>query len=307
MDKDTRLNIYTHDIRPSVVHYYSLPRDNDFPEVFQYNWFIGKEFSIKDRLYYHDMVHLTHHIPNLHSTTFLFCPKDRVEPFKVPTLVKSRPIHNHGASILMNMNYARHFQSVFKVDKDDIPFHEKQDRLVWRGADTGCGFGNNIPKRDVSRETLVQLYADHPNPNIDIGIYSNSTKKNTVNSMYSKPSIELSEMLKSKYLLSVEGNDVSTNLKWILYSNSVPFCPPFTMQSWILEDQLKPWEHYIPLRSDFLDMEDKLEWAFNHPTVCQRIASQGREYMKSFLDPNTEKTITRHILSLYAHHVNVIV
>jgi hypothetical protein len=116
----------------------------------------------------------------------------------------------------------------------------------------------------------------------------------------------MKDLLHYKFMVSIEGNDVATNLKWLLYSNSVPFCPPFTMQSWILEDQLVPWRHYIPLRADLTDVEDKIEWALNHHHKCKDIAKEGRDYMTTFLDIRQERTIVKNILDIYANNVRVI-
>ena len=117
--------------------------------------------------------------------------------------------------------------------------------------------------------------------------------------------MNLQQLLRHKFLLSIEGNDVATNLKWILYSRSVPFCPPFTIQSWILEDQLIPYTHYIPIRADFEDLEEKIEWAKNNPRQCEDIAEQGRKYISQFLDIKQEHDIIEKMLVLYSQHVHV--
>lgn len=309
MDVETRIRCCTQNLRPTIVRYSDLPQDNR-PMLYGYEMYRGKPFPQLDKMYYHDMTRHLHYSPSLYSSLFLFCPRDRVEPFHVPTLVKTRPIHetNMGSSILMNLNAARHFEPLFTLENNDVPFHSKSNKLVWRGADTGFGFGNNLPFRECSREHLVRTFGESTNSNIDIGLSECGSNKVSTTDLASfiKPKMTISEMLRHKFLLSIEGNDVATNLKWILYSNSVPFCPPFTMQSWILEDNLIPWQHFIPIRADFLDMEDKLEWCIHHPSRCRSIARQGKEYMSQFLDVRKENAVIHGVLSEYAKQVRVV-
>lgn len=295
--------------QPIVIKYNSLPEE-ERPLRYCYNDYLGKSFPLdKKTTYYQDMTRSLHYLPSLYKTTFLFYPHDRVEGFSVPTLVKSRPIYDYKQSILFNLNYLRHFSDLYKVDEIDIPYEEKKNVLIWRGSDTGYGFGNKIPYRPVSRQTLVELYSNSVNENIDIGLSSVSVNKNvneeTNYQQYIKPKMKLKDLIEYKFILSVEGNDVATNLKWILYSNSVAFCPPFTINSWILEENLQPYEHYIPIHYEFHDLSEKVEWAINHPDKCKKISKQAKEYILQFMDMEKEKFILDTILEEYARNVKI--
>lgn len=295
---------------PVVVRHGALPAD-ERPIRYCYAEMSGKSFP-PDRktTYYHDLTRAVHYLPHLHHSSFLFYPHDRVEPFDVPTLVKSRPIAGYGQSVLFNMNYMRHFADVYRVDDLDVPYGEKQDVLVWRGADTGYGFGNDIPPRLVSRQVLLEKHALSDDPEIDVGltglsVNNKSGEKNSEFIRFLKPKVGMRDLLRNKFLLSVEGNDVATNLKWILHSKSVPFCPPFTMNSWVMEEKLVPWEHYVPVRHDFSDLKQKVEWAVGHPRQCEAIARQGRAYMSQFLDLEQEEAVARGVLEEYAKNVKI--
>jgi hypothetical protein len=278
------------------------------PMEFVYNSYVGAQFpKIQQTTYYHDLVRYVHPLPELYSTRFLFYPHDRVEGFPVPTLVKSRSLQDRQMSVLCNLNTIRHFMPVYLVNTNDIPLKEKKDVLVWRGADTGPGFGNNIPARPCSRENLVRTFAHSTNPVLDIalsGINSNQYSESDEYKIYCRPPMNMKELLQYKFILSVEGNDVASNLKWVLASNSVPFCPPFSIQSWILEDHLIPWEHYIPVRHDFTNLEDRVEWAINHPERCRRIAYAGKTYIMPFLNIKSEREIMTELLRRYAQNVH---
>lgn len=312
MDVQKRIRQYLGPERnsPLIVKYGAIPQDEK-PLQYCYSHYINKPFPSKKTTYYQDMTRCVHYLPHLYKTTFLFYPHDRVEGFSVPTLVKSRPIYDYDQSILFNLNYLRHFADVYKVEENDLPYEQKHDVLIWRGADTGCGFGNDIPYRPVSRQTLVETYSSYPGPELDIGLSSVSVNKKKDSTgihpfqKHVKPKIKMHDLLKYKFLLSVEGNDVATNLKWILYSNSVAFCPPFTINSWILEENLQPWQHYVPVRHDFHDLPDKVEWALNHPEQCRTISQQAKQYMEQFLDLHKEKLILQNILDEYSKNVKI--
>lgn len=296
---------------PVVVRHDDTQHGIGHPIRYCYSDFFGKPFPPgRKTTYYHDLTRAVHYLPHLHRSSFLFYPHDRVEPFDVPTLVKSRPITGYGQSVLFNMNYMRHFADVYRVDEADVSFEEKADVLVWRGADTGYGFGNDIPPRPVSREVLLEKYAGYSGGRIDVGLTGVSVnRKGEKKSQYDrflKPKVVMKDMLRNKFLLSVEGNDVATNLKWILHSNSVPFCPPFTMNSWLMEEKLRPWEHYVPVRHDFSDLEERVAWAVGHPQQCGQIARNGRAYMRQFLDADQEALVVRAVLEEYAKNVKIV-
>lgn len=315
MDAQDRIRHYLGKERnaPIVIKYSSLTKE-ERPLQYCYHDNVGKPFPSGKTTYYQDMTRHVHYLPHLYKTTFLFYPHDRVEGFSVPTLVKSRPIYEYNQSILFNMNYLRHFWDVYKVEDHDIPYDEKKNVVVWRGSDTGYGFGNDIPYRPVSRQTLVESFCNHPGPEIDVGLSSASVNKSDDNCLttrpvqfhqYIKPKMKMKELLTNKFILSVEGNDVATNLKWILNSNSVAFCPPFTINSWVLEEHLQPWQHYIPVRHDFQDLPTKVEWAINHPEQCKTIIQQSNEYVRQFMDIKKEKMILETILEEYSKNVKI--
>jgi len=312
MDVQQRIRHYLGTERniPVVIKYSAIHPDEK-PLQYCYTDYLKKPFPPGKTTYYQDMTRCLHYLPHLYKTTFLFYPHDRVEGFHVPTLVKSRPIYDYHESVLFNLNYLRHFADVYKVEEADIPYEDKKDVLIWRGADTGYGFGNDIPYRPVSRQTLVESYHLYEGCELDIGLSSvsvNRKQKNTnINPFqkYIKPKVKMQDLLQYKFLLSVEGNDVATNMKWILYSNSVAFCPPFTINSWILEENLQPWEHYVPVRHDFHDLPDKVEWALNHPDQCLTISKQAKQYMEQFLDLQKEKMIMANVLEEYSKNVKI--
>lgn len=249
----------------------------------------------------------------INNVDIKYCPRDRVELFfDAPTLVKSREVSDKSHfSILMKLNINRHFNNINFVKKFDIPFSDKKNCLIWRGSTTGYGFGNLIPFRNVSRETLIKKFTnpEYMEKSIDIGLshlVQEARKKQSIYSQYIRPKKTIEELLQYKYLLSVEGNDVATNLKWILFSNSVLFMPKPTIESWIMETHLVPYSHYIPIKDDFSDLEEKIEWCNKNQKKCLKIIKNAKKYIKIFLNEKNENKIMKSIVEDYLKKVQFI-
>lgn len=61
----------------------------------------------------------------------------------------------------------------------------------------------------------------------------------------------LRQHLDYKFILSLEGNDVASNLKWVMSSNSLAVMPRPTCETWFMEGRLIPNYHYVEIKPDF--------------------------------------------------------
>ena len=227
---------------------------------------------------------------NINKFKFLIVFGDINISYDKFVITKTRPI-NSTNNIILNLNSDRHWSSLKEVDLYDIEFKNKNNKLVWRGTDTG-----------FQRYSLVSQFQNCSNLNIDIK-FSNIINKNN-NYIINKLSIK--ELLQNKFLLSIEGNDVATNLKWIIYSNSLVIMPKPTICSWFMEDKLIPNFHYIEIKSDYSDLEEKFIWCCNNLDLCYQIIKNAKVYIKQFLNEKTEKEITNKIIEIYNKTIQII-
>lgn len=218
-------------------------------------------------------------------------------------LVKTRPV-GCKKMVLFKLSLLRHWQPILKVKKMDIPFEKKKDIVIWRGATTGgWRMRQNKPH---SRYVLVKKYFDHPSSKIDVGFSGVCQGENDCKD-YVKPQLTMKQQLEYKYLLSAEGNDVASGLKWMLYSNSVVFMGKPSICSWAMEDKLKPYIHYIPIeKPDWSDLEEKLDWATRHPKKCRRIAANATAFIEQFRDKEKEAIIQKRVLKKYLKNVEIV-
>ena len=90
------------------------------------------------------------------------------------------------------------------------------------------------------------------------------------------------EMLQYKYLLSVEGNDVASNLKWALASHSVVVMPHPTKETWLMVGLLVPYTHYVPISVDTL--ESVYEWLVRNDDACAQIVRNANRWVDDILE-----------------------
>merc|ERR1712176_1283815 len=83
--------------------------------------------------------------------------------------------------------------------------------------------------------------------------------------------------------MSIEADDISSGLKWMLFSNSLLFSPPITYESWAMESLLEPFVHYVPVYANMSNVEEMVLWAENNPKHAKRIAERGSLFIYDLL------------------------
>eukprot|EP00316_Scyphosphaera_apsteinii_P006374 CAMPEP_0119310466 /NCGR_PEP_ID=MMETSP1333-20130426/19585_1 /TAXON_ID=418940 /ORGANISM="Scyphosphaera apsteinii, Strain RCC1455" /LENGTH=84 /DNA_ID=CAMNT_0007314655 /DNA_START=1 /DNA_END=252 /DNA_ORIENTATION=+ len=84
-------------------------------------------------------------------------------------------------------------------------------------------------------------------------------------------------MLENRYLLSIEGNDVASNLKWALASNSVVVMPLPTRETWLMEGLLQPYVHFVPIQHPDRLLAVKM-WMEENDELCQAIVRNANAW-----------------------------
>jgi hypothetical protein len=123
---------------------------------------------------------------------------------KEPGVCKSRPLkEGNENNVLLKLNKLRHFRWV----DDSYRWEEKKCRILFRGA---------IEKKP-RRQKFVEMWKDHEWTDL------------------TGAPMSLKEHLTSRYIMALEGNDVATNLKWVMSSNSIAVMPKPTCETWFME------------------------------------------------------------------------
>ena len=118
------------------------------------------------------------------------------------------------------------------LDKEDTPWAAKLPAAVWRGAATGV----ITDQAQGARYHLLTRWGTSPDPRVDVGMTAMQGALGNASRVAAllattKPAMTMAEMLRYRYLISVEGNDVATNLKWAMWSASAVIMPRPTVCS----------------------------------------------------------------------------
>ena len=229
--------------------------------------------------YFLDQYEVTRWFPA--ALRWSFCPGDVYFTPELPTVVKSRLLtEDNSRSVLLKLDKLRHFLFV----DDCIPFRQKQDKVIFRGK---------IRQSRVRRSFLERFFR---HPLFDCGVVGRNegcpeewmSEKKTIN-----------EHLNYKFIMALEGNDVASNLKWVMSSNSVAVMTRPTCETWFMEGMLIAGYHYIEVKEDFSDLEEKINHYIAHPEEAEQIVSHAHEYVRQFFDTEREELISLLVLNRY--------
>lgn len=201
---------------------------------------------------------------------------------KVPTFVKSRPIcHNNETSVLLPLEMERHFH--FPTD----PFHweQKKDMAIFRGA---C----HQPWRKRF------LHATRNSRLVNAG----DTSQSVDTTQYQKPFMRPQRQMQFKFIISLEGNDVASNLKWAMNSNSVVIMPNPKFETWFCESFLEPNVHYLKVADDLSDVDEVIEHALENRQFCQTIRENANAYCRLFLNMTRQYQLGRFVVDKYIRY-----
>lgn len=233
----------------------------------------------KPKVYYFDAKEITRWFDQ--KLRWIYLPGDINYTPEHPSIVKSRPIaEGNSNGVLLKLNKIRHY--IFVEDKKN--FREKIGIALFRG---------NIRGKAKRQKFFAKYYG---NKVCNLGDTS-STNKDHPEWLTKKMTIK--EQLNYRYILAIEGVDVSSNLKWIMSSNSVAIMPKPTFETWFMEGRLKANYHYIEIKSDYSDLEEKVSYYNKHPEEAEKIVEHANEYVRQFLDTEREELIGLKVMDEY--------
>lgn len=232
----------------------------------------------KRKTYFYDLLnYLRYFSPHL-KIAYLFGDITTVP--ERPSFVKSRPIDGDNAnSVLMNLNKIRHF--IFVDDK--AAYQDKKGMLVWRG------------KAYVDHR-IEFLKRFHDNPLCNVG---QTNTKHDMDVPWQKEKMSLAKQLQYKFVLCIEGNDVASNLKWVMSSNSLAFMVRPTYETWFMEGRLIPDHHYVLLKDDYSDLEEKIAYYSENTDAALEIIKNANDHVSQFKDQKREDLISLLVLKKY--------
>ena len=235
-----------------------------------------------DKTYFFDCYEYTRYFQSSLRADFTFGDVTFVP--EEPSIVKSRPIAGNNAnSVILNLDKVRHF--TFINDKKD--FREKKNMLVSRNYVT-----------QEHRIRFLEMYINHPLCNIG-KINKSSNHQNLL-----KEILTIEEQLDYKFILCLEGNDVASNLKWVMSSQSLAVMPVPKYETWYMEGTLIPDYHYVLIKDDYSDLEERMEYYITRTDKALEIIRNAHRYVDQFKIKQREDLISLLVLEKYFYRTN---
>ena len=239
--------------------------------------FVGHFKNPHASAYFYDLADWLRYFPE--NTPFAYCFGDVIHIPNQPTLVKSRPIAGDNQnSVLLKLDSVRHFYVV--ADKQN--FADKNSTVIWRGA-----------AHQPHRLAFVEKFSHHPQCDIKC-VHNKSLGK-----PYHGEFVSIKNQLKHKFIVSIEGNDVATNTKWIMASQSLCFMTTPKYETWLMEGLLQPDVHFVHLQDDYADLDEKIVFYNNNPKAAENIIHNANQYMQQFFNRKHELITSLLVLQKY--------
>lgn len=230
-------------------------------------------------VYFFDTNDIIRYFPVHYRWRYLFGDIRDLQP--EPTLLKSRPLNcDNSNSVLLKMNKVRHF--IFIDDRKK--FSEKRDMAIFRGGVKG---------NKLRTLFLQKWFGSDICDAGEVGRHLSDNKEWHVKKM------TLFEHLDYKFVICLEGNDVASNLKWVMSSNSLAVMPRPTCETWFMEGRLIPNVHYVEIKPDYSDLRERLQYYIEHPDEAEAIIKSANEYVAQFKDNKREKLISLLVVDKY--------
>ncbi|MCG6333968.1 lipopolysaccharide A protein [Vibrio alginolyticus] len=226
--------------------------------------------------YFFDLRQVVRYFPS--SFAFNYINGDVTHIPNVPSFIKSRPIFgNNQNSVVLKLNQVRHFKFI----DDPVCYQDKKDMVAWRGV----GF-------QPHRKKVIHAFYNHPQCNI-------GQTRPVEGEPWEKGFMSIKEQLQYKFLLCIEGNDVATNLKWAMSSNSLVIMSKPKYETWFMEGKLEAGVHYVEVKDDYSDLPEKMDYYLANEQEALAIIENAHQWVEQFKDKPKERLISLMVADKY--------
>nr|XP_015194498.1 PREDICTED: KDEL motif-containing protein 1 isoform X2 [Lepisosteus oculatus] len=150
-------------------------------------------------------------------------------------------------------------------------WEDKNKTAFWRG-------------RDSRKERLELVKLGRKHPTLIDAAFTNFFFFTHNESLYGPlvKHVSFFDFFKYKYQINIDGTVAAYRLPYLLAGNSVVLKQDSIYYEHFYND-LKPWKHYIPFKSDLSDLLKKIKWAKDHDEEAKKIAKTGQDFARTNL------------------------
>ena len=182
-------------------------------------------------------------------------------------------------------NFVSYLVNVAKDNYLKTPWDKKYGKVVWRGSNwMPYKFELNKPLSHYPRYYVSMLSSNNSDwldaciTDIDAEYFPVRVYWNYTSCVHRNLSrMDVGDMMKYKYILTMGGTSgTSSSILWKMASSSVVLYVKSEFIDWY-DPYLVPWKHYVPIASDFSDLEEKFRMLELHPQLPLGIIKNANE------------------------------
>lgn len=80
--------------------------------------------------------------------------------------------------------------------------------------------------------------------------------------------------------------------------------PKPKFETWFMEGRLESGVHYVEIKPDYSDVDEKLDYYITHINEAKDIIKNAQHYTQQFLDKQREDIISLLVLEKYFYYTN---
>ncbi|XP_023441060.2 protein O-glucosyltransferase 1 isoform X2 [Dasypus novemcinctus] len=175
---------------------------------------------------------------------------------------------------------------------------------VWPIYPTGLGrwdlFREDLARTSPERDPLILL--SRKNPKLVDAEYTKNQAWKSMKDTLGKPAakdVHLVDHCKYKYLFNFRGVAASFRFKHLFLCGSLVF---HVGEEWLefFYPQLKPWVHYIPVKTDLSNVQELLQFVKANDDIAQEIAERGNQFIMNHLQMDDITCYWENLLTEYS-------
>jgi len=221
------------------------------------------------------------------------------------------------------------------TNRSTSSWESKHDMAIWLGTaaafhthDDGPPFEDNDDPTELCRQNMrCNFVLQHRNSSLieaklTDNFHHHQTRIPDELVEDKRRMMSLEAMTKYKILISLEGNDIANELVWQLYSDCLVMMPPPTLTTWLMEELLEPWVHYVPILfpntdknynggslPNMTNAEEMVQWVLHHPDESKLMVERSTMFIQDLIfhnndndDDDEDAIIRKEIAKRYRQH-----
>lgn len=196
----------------------------------------------------------------------------------------------------------------YSKDNFSTPWEKRIPTAVFRGGSTGCGVSSNTNLETFNQRLVAATISYNSKPDkynvplINAGITKwnlrprkilNEKYLQTINFEKEAPKVlplTPEEQSKYKYIINIDGHvsafrlslEMSMGCCILLVKSKIPVESSLGWKMWF-SHLLKPYVHYVPVKSDLSDLIEKIQWCRDNDEKCKEISIEALKFYQTYL------------------------